>query len=80
MKTKHLSIDEYNNFLKKIGLENLKLMGQERDEVWKILQQLEPIKSWNNQRTFTDEYEFEGKTYRVHHGLEDDPVIELVKV
>lgn len=78
MKPKQLSIDEYNNYLKRIGLENQKLMGQERDDVWKILQQLEPNRSWNNQRTFTDEYEFEGKTYRVHHGLEDNPVIELI--
>lgn len=72
-------MDEYNNYLKKIGLENLKLVGVTRDDIWKILQQLDPIRTYTNQRTFTDEYEFEGKIYRVHHGLEDLPVIELVK-
>ena len=79
MKPKQLSMDEYNSYLKKIGMENLKLMGEERDDIWKILQQLEPISSSNNQRTFTDEYVFEGKTYRVHHGLEEHPVIELIQ-
>lgn len=79
MKPKHLSMSEYNDYLKKIGLENQKLMGKEREDIWKILQQLEPVNSWTNQRTFTDEYEFESKTYRVHHGLEDNPVIELMK-
>jgi hypothetical protein len=79
MKPKHLSMDEYNAYLRKIGLDNLKLMGEERDVIWKILQQLDPTKSYNNQRTFTDEYEYQGKTYRVHHGLEDNPVIELVQ-
>lgn len=72
-------MDEYNSYLKKIGIENLKLVGKERDDVWMVLQQLEPINSWNNQRTFTDEYIYGSKTYRVHHGLEDHPVIEVVK-
>lgn len=72
-------MDEYSSYLRKIGLENQKLMGEERDNIWKILQQLEPINSYNNQRTFTDEYEYQGKKYMVHHGLEDNPVIELIQ-
>lgn len=79
MKPKHLTGDEYKNYLKKIGVDNQKLMGEERDAIWKILQQLDPIKSWNNQRTFTDEYQWQGNIYRVHHGLEENPVIEIIK-
>lgn len=79
MKPKHLTGEEYNSFLRKIGVYNQKLVGQERDKIWNLLQQLDPIRSWNNQRTFTDEYEFEGNIYRVHHGLENQPVIELIK-
>jgi hypothetical protein len=79
MKPKHLTGEEYNSYLKRIGVDNQKLMGDERDTVWNILQQLEPLKSWNNQRTFTDEYNWQGNIYRVHHGLENEPVIELIK-
>lgn len=79
MKPKHLTGEEYNSYLRKIGVDNQKLVGQERDKIWNLLQQLDPIRSWNNQRTFTDEYEFEGNIYRVHHGLENQPVIELIK-
>ena len=69
-KPKQLSMDEYNNYLKKVGVDNLKLIGDEKTSIWNILQQLEPLASWNNQRTFTDEYGYQGKKYRVHHGLE----------
>jgi hypothetical protein len=79
MKPKHLTGEEYNSYLKRIGVDNQKLMGDERDTVWNILQQLEPLKSWSNQRTFTDEYNWQGNIYRVHHGLENEPVIELIK-
>lgn len=76
MKPKSLSPAEYLNFIKRLGLDKRKLMGQERDNIWKILQQLEPTKLYNNQRTFTEVYEHQNKKYYVHHGLEDDPVIE----
>jgi hypothetical protein len=79
MKPKHLTGEEYNSYLKRIGVDNQKLMGDERDTVWNMLQQLEPLKTWSNQRTFTDEYNWQGNIYRVHHGLENEPVIELIK-
>jgi hypothetical protein len=79
MKPKHLTGEEYTSYLKRIGVDNQKITGDERDTVWNILQQLEPIKSWSNQRTFTDEYKWQGNIYRVHHGLENEPVVELIK-
>lgn len=76
MKPKALSSTEYLNFIKKLGIEKRKLMGEERDKIWQILQMLEPMQLYNNQRAFTETYEYQGKKYYVHHGLEETPVIE----
>ena len=55
------------------------LKGQEYDYVWTLLQLIKPVNSSNNQRTWTDEYELNGKKYNVTYGLEDKPIIEEIQ-
>ena len=54
------------------------IKGQEYDHVWTLLQLIKPVNSSNNQRTWTDEYELNGKKYNVTYGLEDTPIIEEI--
>lgn len=54
------------------------LEGKEYDHIWTLLQLIEPVNSSNNQRTWTDKYELNGKKYEVTYGLEDKPLIEEV--
>lgn len=55
------------------------LEGKEYEHVWTLLQLIEPVASSNNQRTWTDEYELNGKKYDVTYGIEDTPIIEEIK-
>jgi hypothetical protein len=41
------------------------LEGQEKEEMWMILQFLTPDHSTNNQRLFTEHYYYDDKTYSV---------------
>lgn len=59
-------------------LSRKELKDKEYDHVWTLLQLVEPVSSSNNQRTWTDEYELNGKKYDVTYGLEDKPLIEEV--
>jgi len=68
---------ELPSWLKKM-LSTKELKGQEYDHIWTLLQLIEPVNSSNNQRTWTDEYELNGKRYNVTYGLEDTPIIEEI--
>lgn len=59
-------------------LSRKELKDKEYDHVWTLLQLVEPVSSSNNQRTWTDEYELNGKRYNVTYGLEDKPIIEEI--
>ena len=62
----------------KVMLNSKELTGAEYDHVWTLLQLIKPVNSSNNQRTWTDEYELNGKKYNVTYGLEDNPIIEEI--
>jgi hypothetical protein len=68
---------ELPDWLKRM-LSTKELKGKEYEHVWTLLQLIEPVKSSNNQRTWTDEYELNGKRYNVTYGLEDTPIIEEI--
>ena len=66
-------------FLRKImGPPRRELGEEERKEVWFLLQLMEPVSSSNNQRTMTDVYHMGGRTYHVHFGLYNYPMIEEI--
>lgn len=60
-----------------MGPPKRELKDKEYDQIWLLLQMLEPVKMSNNQRTWTNEYELNGKRYDVTYGLEDKPIIEV---
>ena len=53
------------------------LVGKEYEHTMTLLRMIEPVRSSNNQRTWTDEYLLNGKEYHVTYGLEDQPLIEV---
>ena len=53
------------------------LDGDEREHMLTVFSLLEPVSQSNNQRSFTDEYEHEGKTYYVHY-FENEVEVEEV--
>ena len=66
-------------FLRKIqGPPRRELKDKEYDQIWLLLQMLEPTRESNNQRTWTSEYALNGKQYHVTYGLEENPIIEEV--
>lgn len=71
--------DEARAFIRKVmGPERKRLEGQERDNVWLMMQLVEPTSSSNNQRTATDVYMMNQKEYHVTYMLEDEPIIEEI--
>lgn len=68
---------ELPSWLKRM-ISTREIKGQEYDHVWTLLQLIKPVNSSNNQRTWTDEYELNGKKYNVTYGLEDTPIIEEI--
>ena len=61
-----------------MGPPRRELKDEEYKHIWLILKFLEPVDSWNNQRTMTDVYKHADKEYHVHYGLYDYPFIEEV--
>lgn len=71
--------DEARAFIRKImGPPMRRLEGQERENVWLMMQMIDPVSSSNNQRTITDVYIMNQKEYHVTYMLEDKPVIEEI--
>lgn len=72
---------EAKEFIRKVmGPPCRTLKGKERDQIWVLLSLLTPVCQSNNQRTWTDEYELNGKKYNVTYGLEDEPIIDEVEI
>lgn len=72
---------EARDFIRKVmGPPQRTLEGKEREQIWLLLSLLSPIRQSNNQRTWTDEYELNGKKYNVTYGLEDEPVIDEIEI
>ena len=65
------------NWLRRM-LSSKELKGAEYDHVWMLLQMITPVSCSNNQRSWTDEYELNGKKYNVTYGIEDKPIIEEI--
>lgn len=78
-RTKNWTQEDYRKFLKTVfGPPTRILEGKEYEYVWLMLKFKDPAYSSNNQRTHTDVYSLNQKTYRVHYGLNDRPEIEEV--
>jgi hypothetical protein len=68
--------EEARAFVRKImGPERRVLEGTEREHMLTVLRLVEPTRSTNNQRSFTDEYVHAGKMYDVHY-FDDEIVVE----
>jgi hypothetical protein len=52
--------------------------GDEYKNMMLILSLKEPVRSSNNQRFWTDEYEHNGRKYDITYGIEDEPIIEEI--
>lgn len=60
-----------------MGPPRRELVGEEKSQVWLILQFIEPVEENNNQRSFTEVYHQAGRIYHVHYFSDaTEPVIE----
>ncbi len=74
----NMTPEEARAFIRKImGPPRRVLEGEEREHMLTVLRLVEPIRSTNNQRSFTDEYVHAGKMYDVHY-FEDETVVEEI--
>ena len=65
-------------FMRKVmGPERRVLEGTEREHMLTVLRLVDPIRSTNNQRSFTDEYVHAGKMYDIHY-FDDAVVVEEI--
>jgi hypothetical protein len=72
----NMTLEEARAFVRKImGPERRVLEGTEREHMLTVLRLVEPTRSTNNQRSFTDEYVHAGKMYDVHY-FDDEIVVE----
>ena len=63
-------------FMRKVmGPPRRVLEGDEREHMLTVFNLIEPVRSSNNQRSFTEEYEHAGKMYDVHY-FEGETVVE----
>lgn len=70
--------EEAQAFLRKVmGPPKRQLNGQERENLWLLIQMSTPVRLSNNQRTETEEYIIGENRYDVTYGLEDEPIIEV---
>jgi hypothetical protein len=60
-----------------MGPERRTLTGDEREHMLTVFKLIEPIRTTNNQRSFTDEYIHAGKMYDVHY-FDDEIVVEEI--
>jgi hypothetical protein len=70
--------EEAKAFIRRImGPERRVLQGTEREHMLTVLRLIEPIRTTNNQRSFTDEYVHADRMYDVHY-FEDEIVVEEI--
>lgn len=63
-------------FMRKVmGPPKRVLEGAEREHMLTVFKLIEPVRTTNNQRSFTDEYVHAGKMYDVHY-FEGETVVE----
>jgi hypothetical protein len=63
-------------FMRKVmGPPKRVLEGAEREHMLTVFKLIEPVRTTNNQRSFTDEYVHAGKMYDVHY-FDDEIVVE----
>ena len=68
--------EEAKAFIRRIkGPPKRVLDGQEREHMLTVFRLIEPIRTTNNQRSFTEEYVHAGKMYDVHY-FEGETVVE----
>ena len=73
-----MSTEEARAFIHKVmGPPRRVLEGTEREHMLTVLRLIEPVKTTNNQRAFTDEYIHAGKMYDVHY-FDDETVVEEI--
>lgn len=60
-----------------MGPERRVLTGDEREHMLTVFKLIEPVRTTNNQRSFTDEYVHAGKMYDVHY-FNDETVVEEI--
>jgi hypothetical protein len=61
-----------------MGPPRRRIEGEEYKHMMLVLSLKEPVRSSNNQRFWTDEYEHDGKRYDIITGVDNDPVLEEV--
>jgi len=72
------TVEEARAFIRKVmGPDHRVLEGVEREHMLTVLRLVEPIRTTNNQRSFTDEYIHAGKMYDVHY-FDDETVVEEI--
>jgi hypothetical protein len=72
------TVEEARAFIRKVmGPDRRVLEGVEREHMLTVLRLVEPIRTTNNQRSFTDEYIHAGKMYDVHY-FDDETVVEEI--
>ena len=73
-----MTLEEAKAFIRRImGPERRVLQGTEREHMLTVLRLIEPIRTTNNQRSFTDEYVHADRMYDVHY-FEDEIVVEEI--
>lgn len=72
------TVEEARAFIRKVMGPNRRVLeGAEREHMLTVLRLVEPIRTTNNQRSFTDEYIHAGKMYDVHY-FDDETVVEEI--
>ena len=73
--------EEAEAFLRKVmGPNRRTLVGKEREQVWLLIQMMDPVRESNNQRTWTEEYIIGEKYYDVtYFSADDEPEIQEVE-
>ena len=78
---KKMSKEQAEAFIRKVmGPPKRKLEGQEHDQVWLMLQLIEPVRETNNQHSWCAEYNIGGIMYDVHYFPNKDPFIEQYQI
>ena len=74
----NMTPEEAHAFIRKVmGPPRRVLEGAEREHMLTVLRLIKPIRTTNNQRSFTDEYIHAGKMYDVHY-FDDETVVEEI--
>jgi hypothetical protein len=76
----NMTPEEAQAFIRKVmGPPRRTLEGQERDNVWLMIQmQDEPDEFSNNQHSISEVYRFNQREYHVHYFSNEDPFIEEI--